>query len=240
MQLEKPAVNPEHPRIPQRPTSRSWTYVKVLRQAVDALRLSGVPYLIAGGLAAKMYGKRRTTHDIDLFVKPSDARRLMETLASAEFSTQVTFPDWLYKAFKHDVMVDIIFRSEGNVTVDDETLSRARWMEYRGRSLPVVPPEVLLMMKVFALRHTHAANTHWRHWRDAVAVVSNVPLDWDFLYRKAVELGPRIVLGFLLLAEVEGARADSETISRLCQVVVEGTAQEPRWRIGRGRWEPAA
>jgi hypothetical protein len=203
----------------ERPTSRSWVFVRVLRQTADALKAANVPFLVAGGLAAKTYGKRRTTHDIDLFVKPSDARRALEALARAGFETKVAFPDWLYKAFKYDVMVDIIFRSEGNITVDDETLQRARLMEYRGRTLPVVPPEVLMLMKIFALRDTHAANTHWRHWRDAVSVARNVRLDWDFLRRKALQVGPRPVLGFLLLAEVEGVKANDATIAALAQVV---------------------
>jgi len=240
MQPDDPGANPEHPNIPERPTSRSWTFVKVLRHTVDALQNAGVPFLIAGGLAAKMYGKRRTTHDIDLFVKPEDAPRVRKVLEAAGFITEVTYPDWLYKAFQHDVMVDIIFRSEGNITVDDETLARARRIEYRGRQLPVVPPEILMLMKIFALRDTHAANTHWRHWRDAVAVLRAVPLDWDFLYRKAIELGPRIVLGFLLLAEVEGVTADTDTIIKLCQLVATKAGQEPHWRTPRGRWEPLA
>lgn len=210
----------------ERPTSRSWIFVRVLRQTVDTLKAAGIPFLVAGGLAAKTYGKRRTTHDIDLFVKLEDARRAMQVLSEAGFTTEVTYPDWLYKAFKYDVMVDIIFKSEGNITVDDEILRRARHMDYRGRVLPVVPPEILMLMKVFALRDTHAANTHWRHWRDAVSVLRNVPLDWNFLHRKALDLGPRIVLGFLLLAEVEGARADHETVVRLCEVVGTTARQE--------------
>jgi len=209
----------------ERPTSRSWVFVRVLRQTVDVLRQAGIPFLVAGGLAAKSYGKRRTTHDIDLFVKPSDARRALQALASADFDTEVTFPDWLYKAYKYNVMVDIIFKSEGNITVDDEILQRARSVEYRGRVLPVVPPEILMLMKVFALRDTHAANTHWRHWRDAVSVLRNVPLDWDFLTRKALQLGPRTVLGFLLLAEVEGARPDNQAVARLARVVAEQAAE---------------
>lgn len=213
----------------ERPTSRSWTFVKVFRQMVDILKNAEVPFLIAGGLAAKAYGKRRSTHDIDLFVKPADARRTMEVLAQAGFTAEVTYPEWLYKAFKHEVMIDIIFKSEGGIIVDDEVLARARWMDYRGRRIPVTPPEILMLMKVFALRDTHAANTHWRHWRDAISVLRNVPLDWDFLYRKGLDLGPRIVLGFLLMAEVEGVRADYPTVARLCRVVAEEIArQQPR------------
>ncbi|MHB0868247.1 MAG: nucleotidyl transferase AbiEii/AbiGii toxin family protein [Chloroflexota bacterium] len=215
----------------ERPTSRSWVFVKVLRQTVDALKAAHVPFLVAGGMAAKAYGKRRTTHDIDIFVKPSDAQRAMEVLERAGFDTEVTFPDWLYKAFKYHVMVDIIFKSVGNIIVDDETLGRARHMEYRGRVLPVAPPEVLMLMKVFALRDTHAANTHWRHWRDAVSVLRNVPLDWEFLYQKALEIGPRTVLGFLLLAEVEGVKPDNETVARLCKLVGPAAAGDA---AGRG------
>lgn len=81
-------------------------------------------------------------------------------------------------------------------------------------------PEVLMLMKVFALRDTHAANTHWRHWRDAVSVMRNVPLDWDYLAEKALELGPRTVLGFLLLAEVDGVKAEDRTVARLARAVM--------------------
>lgn len=227
MKPAQPVTSVEQNSTPERPTSRSWTFVKTLRQTVDALKEANVPFLVAGGVAAKMYGKRRTTHDLDLFVKPTDARRVMETLAKAGFTTEVTFPDWLYKAFKYDVMVDIIFKSVGNIVVDDEILSRARWMEYRNRLLPTTPPEILMLMKVFALHDTHAANTHWRHWRDAVSILRNVQLDWEFLYRKALALGPEIVLGFLLLSGVEGARADAETVARLSRVV----ARQARSRL---------
>ncbi len=205
----------------ERPSSRSWIFIRVLRQTVDALKEGGVPFLVVGGLAAKTYGKRRTTHDIDIFVKPSDAPKALEVLAQNDFATEITYPDWLYKGFKYDVMVDIIFRSEGGIELDDDTLRRARSMEYRGRTLPVVPPEVLMLMKVFALRDTHAANTHWRHWRDAVSVLKNVPLDYNFLHQKALELGPDIVLGFLLLAQVEGAKPEAWAIARLADVVAD-------------------
>ncbi len=223
-------MSPTPPEVPERPTSRSWTFVRVFRDMVDRLNGCRIPYLVAGGLAAKMYGKRRTTHDIDLFVRPKDAGPVKACLARAGYETEATFPDWLYKAFKHDVMIDIIFLSEGSIVVDDETLARARFMEYRGKTVPVVPPEVLMLMKVFALHDTHAANTHWRHWRDAVTILRNVPLDWDFLYRKALDLGPRIVLGFLLLAEVEGARADEATVVRLSQVAASGAGARVRWK----------
>ncbi|HEX2922831.1 MAG TPA: nucleotidyl transferase AbiEii/AbiGii toxin family protein [Chloroflexota bacterium] len=209
----------------ERPTSRDWSFVRALRQTVDVLNAAEIPYLIAGGLAAKAYGKRRTTHDIDLFVKQSDAVQALKVLEKAGFTTEITYPTWLYKAFKYDVMVDIIFKSAGNITVDDETLSRARPMDYRGRRLPLVPPETLMLMKIFALHYTRAANTHWRHWRDALSVLRSVPMDWDFLYRKAMELDPRIVLGFLLLAEVEGVRADNPTVARLCLAVASGAGR---------------
>ena len=225
----------------ERPSSRSWIFVRVLRQMVDALKANGVPFLVVGGLAAKTYGKRRTTHDIDIFVKPADARRAAEVLAQAGFTTEVTYPDWLYKGFKYDVMVDIIFRSEGGIELDDETLSRARLIEYRGRTLPVVPPEVLMLMKIFALHDTHAANTHWRHWRDAISVLQNVPLDNDFLYRKALELGPDIVLGFLLLAQVEDVKPDAQIVARLADVVGElARSNALKTQISRGKQPKAA
>src|SRR5512141_2835005 len=85
---------------------------EVFKQGAMALDRGHVPYVVGGGIAVWAYGRKRWTKDIDLFVKPEDAGRALDALAVAGFRTEMTDPIWLYKAFKRDVLVDIIFRSK--------------------------------------------------------------------------------------------------------------------------------
>src|SRR2546421_487999 len=83
------------------------------RGATAALDAEGVDYLLMGGVGSAAVGRPRWTHDIDFFVRPEDAHRVLKTLAKAGFTTEETYPDWLFKGFKNDVMVDVIFKSAG-------------------------------------------------------------------------------------------------------------------------------
>lgn len=60
-----------------------------------------------------------------MFVTPDHAIRVLEILEKADFATGVEDPIWLSKAFKYVVLVDVIFRSIGDIYVDDEMLERA-------------------------------------------------------------------------------------------------------------------
>src|SRR5688500_2935068 len=138
-------------------------FLAALDETVEALEAEGIPYLLMGGIASACLGRPRWTHDIDLFVKPTDARRVLDALATAGFETEETFPDWLFKASKHGQLIDIIFRSTGDIYVDDEMLERAQLREFMGRRLRIIPPEDLLVIKAgvhgeHTPPHRHHAN----------------------------------------------------------------------------------
>src|SRR5207245_5727001 len=97
-----------------------WTFVRVLREAVPAVARAGYAFLVLGGLASSLVGRPRWTHDIDFLVRPDDARDVLEALRGAGFTTEETDPIWIYKAFKNDVMVDVIFMVMGGIYLDDE------------------------------------------------------------------------------------------------------------------------
>lgn len=167
----------------------------VLADTMAALDGAKVPYVFMGGIGAATHGRPRWTHDIDVFVRPEDAGRALRALAAAGFRTEQTYPDWLYKAFKHNVLVDVIFKSLGGILLDDDMLDRAREEEYLGQRPRVMAPEDLLVIK--ALVHDEHMP---RHWHDALAIVSRGDLDWDYVVRRAKEHGARRVLSLLLYA----------------------------------------
>ena len=171
-------------------------FLAVLDETVAVLDADGIDYVLMGGIASACIGRPRWTHDMDVFVKPADAKRVLLALGGQGFETEETFPDWLYKAGKHGQLVDVIFRSTGDIYVDDEMLARARHSEFKGRSLVIIPPEDLIVIKAVA-----AAEHMPRHWHDALGILACcTELDWDYLIYRA-RRGVRRVLSLLLYAQ---------------------------------------
>ena len=170
-------------------------FLAALDETVSAIETEGIPYLLMGGIASASVGRPRLTHDIDVFVRPEDAKLVLEVLAKRGFDTEERFPHWLFKAYKHEMMVDIIFRSTGDIYLDDEMLTRAHVASFKGRDVRLIPPEDLLVIK--ALVHDEHMP---RHWHDALGIVAWGELDWDYLLQRARH-GARRVLSLLLYAQ---------------------------------------
>src|SRR5439155_3429113 len=77
--------------------------------AATALEDAEIPYALMGGLAASVYGRPRATDDIDVLVKPTDAKRALDALGAAGFDTEETNPKWIYKATRGGLTVDLMF-----------------------------------------------------------------------------------------------------------------------------------
>ncbi|MGH8901574.1 MAG: nucleotidyltransferase [Egibacteraceae bacterium] len=184
-------------------------FLGVLREAVGALERVRVPALVMGGVASASLGRDRWTYDIDLFVFEKDARTALEALAEVGFRTQETYPDWLYKGIKREVLVDLIFRSRGEVVMDEEMVARARCEEFRGEPLRVLAPEDLLVTKVLAFTEETP-----RHWYDALGLIAAGGLDWTYLLRRC-EGRERHVLSLLVYAQAEGLPVSDMAIRQL-------------------------
>jgi predicted nucleotidyltransferase len=192
-------------------------FLLALDEVVAALDADGVPYMLMGGIASTCMGRARWTHDIDLFVPPNDGRRVLDALARAGFETEETYPDWLFKASKYDQLVDVIFRSSGDIVVDDEMLERAPTFDFMGRQVRTVPPEDLLVIKA-VVHDEHMP----RHWHDALGLLAEVcDLDWDYLIRRA-RRGARRVLSLLLYAQSNDLVVPWWVIQRLYALLDEG------------------
>jgi predicted nucleotidyltransferase len=166
----------------------------VFAEVVTALDDAKVAHVLIGGLASAALGRPRCSADIDLLVRPRDARRALEALAARGFETEETNPHWLFKATKRGVLIDLLFKGPRDVYLDDVMLSRARVLPVLGKAIRVVPPEDLLVMK--ALIHDEETP---RHWHDALALVAAGDLDWDYAVWRARK-GSRRVLSLLFYA----------------------------------------
>lgn len=168
--------------------------LEVLDRVMKAMSDSGVPYLFLGGLASAVLGRYRHTADIDILVHPAKARETLDSLEKAGFETEETFPHWLFKARTGDWVVDVLFRSTGDIYLDPEMEEHSLTAEYEGRTLSVVGPEDMIVMKALA----HAEETP-RHWFDAMGILGNCEIDWDYLVKRARK-GPARMLSLLAYA----------------------------------------
>lgn len=197
----------------------------MLRQAVQTVEQAGFPFLVLGGLAASLVGRPRWTHDIDLLVRPDDARQVLEALRAAGFTTEETDPVWIFKAFKDNVIVDIIFMVMGGIYLDDEMRTRSIEREYPipspygggqgggGLRLRIPSPEDQIVIKGIVHREETS-----RHWFDALAILGRAELDWEYLLHRG-RVGARRLLALLIYAQSSDILVPSWVIRRLYQEV---------------------
>lgn len=194
---------------------------KILFAAIDILEKSGIPYALIGGVAVKSLGRPRVTHDIDLFVRPDDANRVLEVLEAEGFISQKRDPFWLFKAWKENILVDVIFKSSGDIYFDEDVRAHVRRMPYLGRYINAISPEDFLVIKA-AAHQEH--NPH--HWHDALAVLKQGNLDWDYLLRRAKH-APRRILALLIYGQSNDIAVPNEIIKKLYRSVFESPAYVP-------------
>jgi predicted nucleotidyltransferase len=187
---------------------------RTLADVVRAIEGKGFPYLLMGGAGTVTFGRSRATDDIDVFVRVDDADRVLEALKAAGFETNETELTWLHKAFRHRVLVDVIYRSAGGVLLDDEMLQRGRRRTYRGTEAMIMCPEDLVVIKALA-----SSEEATRHWYDALSLIASCELDWDYLIERARSAGPRRVLSLLLYAESDDLAVPTRVIESLFDTV---------------------
>jgi predicted nucleotidyltransferase len=170
------------------------SFLSVLARVVESLRAAEVPYGILGGVAAAAYGRPRCTKDIDVFCRPEDADRILDVLEGEGFAVERTNPAWIFKAWSDEVVVDVIFRTKGEVYFDDEMRSRVQCRDISGIQVPLIPPEDLVVTKALAMDETAPG-----HWWDALCIIANNELDWSYLLERARK-GPNRVASVLHFA----------------------------------------
>jgi predicted nucleotidyltransferase len=136
----------------------------VVRQLAELLEERGIPYAVMGGLAVRVHGIPRPTHDVDLTIKIK--REELEELYAAVEELGYSVPEtyrggWIDQVagmplvkFRLHVMghaIDIdIFLAESQFQL--KLLSRRQQLTIEEKSLWIVSPEDLILLKLLASR----------------------------------------------------------------------------------------
>jgi hypothetical protein len=178
-----------------------------LKRTVAALDEADVPFLIGGSLASWARGGPDTTHDLDVIVKPEDAKRAQEALVAAGMRAEDPPESWLLKVWDGDVLIDLIFEPAG-MTIDDELIERAELVNAAAMDFRVMAVEDVLYTKLNAL------NEHYLDFSSLLQIARSVreQVDWERL-RERTAGSPYATAFFCLLDEL-GIVDDSATAVR--------------------------
>ena len=111
--------------------------------------------------------------------------------------------------------MDVIFRSTGDIYLDDEMLARSTIEEFKGLRLRVVAPEDLVVIKAVV----HDEKTP-RHWFDALGIIARAELDWTYLVWRARQSRHRVA-SLLLYARSNDLPVPPTAISELLEALLE-------------------
>jgi hypothetical protein len=127
--------------------------VAFYRHVIALLRGARVTFLVGGSWAFTAHtGIEGHTKDLDLFLRPGDIDRALETLAAGGYETELTSPVWIGKVLHGDDLVDLIFSAGNGVSiVDDAWFRHARRAMVLGHRLPLVPREEMIWSKAFLM-----------------------------------------------------------------------------------------
>ncbi len=177
-----------------------------LKRASSVLEAAGIPFLLAGSLAAWARGGPETRNDLDLMLRPDDAERALEALAAHGMATERPAEQWLLKAWDEDVLIDLIFEilaisDESGATerhpVDDELFGRAEDLKVFGVLVRVMSLEDLMVTKLLALE----PNALDYGGSLAIARSLREEVDWDGVMERTAE-SPYATAFFTLVEEL--------------------------------------
>jgi hypothetical protein len=172
-------------RVPPAP------YADALCELVD----SGIPFLVGGAFALGRYtGIARETKDLDVFVRPDDAPRVLEYFHRQGRDTNLTFPHWLGKVYFGHEFMDVIFSSGNGVArVDDQWFEYASVDDVIGVTVRLCPPEEMIWSKAYVQERERFDGADIMH----LMACCGSSFDWRRLLQR---FGPhwRVLLGHLV------------------------------------------
>jgi hypothetical protein len=132
------------------PTEQDGEILDALKESAAALREAGIPFALAGGLAAWARGGPATEHDVDLVIREEDVEPALGALRKAGMRTEIPPEGWLAKAWRGEVLIDLI-HSPMDVSVDDALFERCDVLSVAAVMMPVMSLDDVLASKLLAL-----------------------------------------------------------------------------------------
>lgn len=170
---------------PERFGHEQW---RIYKEVIAEARKRELRFAVGGGLAAMTYaGQWRNTKDIDLYVLPQDAQRMIEVatnLGLADYyQVQPYDRKWIYRSYREDTIVDIMWAMANQRAQVDERWLNGPEVEAGGERFRLLAPEEEMWSKLYVLQRDRC------DWLDALNLIYGVgpELDWRRLIARLAE-----------------------------------------------------
>ena len=145
-----------------------------LRRTAVALLDAGIPFALVGGYAAWARGAPEPSHDADFAVTEQDVERAKEVLAAAGLDVVQPAENWLFKAYHHGQLIDVLFRMVGE-PITPQMLASAEELEVLAVRMPVLQATEIVSAKMRVLGEHYCDFT----WLLPTARALREQIDWD-------------------------------------------------------------
>jgi len=199
------------------------------RRALKVLNDAQIPYLVGGAFAHACFtGIRRSTKDLDLFLRREDLDRAFELMRAEGWRSEMAYPHWLAKVHAGEDFIDLIFNSGNGLTpVDEHWFHDNAEAQVLGVPVRVANMEDSMLSKAFIMErerfdgadiaHLLQANAERVNW---AKLVDRFGANWRIL------LAHLTMFGFIYPGERH--RIPQWVMHKLMARLAEETRQPPR------------
>lgn len=167
----------------------------IYERAINAFHPLNRRFMLAGAFSLATYtGRWRNTKDLDFYVLPDDRQLFIDALTRAGFTDYYEklpyVRHWIYRAWKDDCIVDIIWAmANQRAQVDEQWFEGAPQVTVHDHVLDVVPAEELLWCKLYVLQKDRC------DWGDVINLIHALDgrMDWEHLMARLDEDLPLLI-----------------------------------------------
>jgi hypothetical protein len=176
------------------------------RRALHLLVDAGIPFLVGGAFAHACFtGIRRSTKDLDLFIRREDFERVASLMEAEGWRAEIAYPHWLAKVYAGEDFIDLIFNSGNGVTpVDDQWFRNNVEAEVLGVPVRLANMEDGLLSKAFIMERERYDGADIAH----LIRGSGREIDWQRLLSRfgpywRMLLAHLVQFGFIYPSEID-------------------------------------
>jgi hypothetical protein len=171
-------------------------------------RRRGLQFAIGGGFATMTYTRQwRDTKDIDLFILERDKYEMIRVLSDCglqDYYDQQSYErHWIYRSYKGEVIVDVIWAMANRRAAVDEEWLRGPEIAVDGERFSLVPAEETLWSKLYILQRERC------DWPDGLSLLYalGTDLNWRHVLERVNEDAPLLAALLSLFAWLCPGRA---------------------------------
>jgi len=128
-------------------------FKKIFHLLIDFFERERIDYALIGAFALQAYGYTRATQDVDFIVREEDQKEIIENIESLGFETLYSSPGYSNHVHSLPRLGRIDFVYVKGQTAEDIFLQTRNMLILGDITIPVVRPEHLVALKVFAMKN---------------------------------------------------------------------------------------